>query len=165
MSECDILIEAMASASGDMSNQKQEALGKLLQQLTVKLQSRDAAMGELRSYYGQNAQEALVAQLDAIEKRVERAGDAIMSSAEALMAVAGKKGLDAEVAQQISHQVNAIFETCTFQDLICQHVQEVRLLLAPLDEALGQSGDAVQLAQSREHKADKDLLNGPTTNI
>lgn len=139
--------------------------------LSKKLLSSIAELGLIPSHFHNDLMPAAQAQLLAAEKRTEFAADKFLGAAEKLSELAGKV-TDAQHRNALQDQVNVIFEAANFQDLVAQHLNEVKLRLNGfvnymdcLEAAL--AGDEERLSKSRRHisEAKDTLLNGPTTSI
>lgn len=170
MQEYTTMLEQVSKASSNMPDGKRKEMDLLLTALAGKI---DALTNyeRLRKYYHTTAGDALNAQLNAIDKRTETAADDIMGAAEVIMDILGKEKPGPETNQKILDQVNKIFEACSFQDLITQHVTELRHLVTTVGDGFGpvttdtSSGGKSALHKKKDTRPDSHLLNGPTTNI
>jgi chemotaxis regulatin CheY-phosphate phosphatase CheZ len=119
-----------------------------------------------------NSLPALRAQMEAADKRTEKAADSILTHCEQMMLLL--KDCPAETQAQLQMHINSIFEASNFQDLVSQHINEIRRVVDALSEDLGvvrnnlqagQSGGQKSKREKRPERADAHLLNGPSTNV
>lgn len=172
MSELQAIIADMGSAAEGFAPKNKQVLLKLVTTLTGKMEAQSEEIRQMRDYYCDSAYGTIAAQLDAVEKRTDHAADAIMSAAEELLTLAGSGSLSAKDSPALLEKVNAIFEACTFQDLVAQHVHEVRQVADALKSefsaegmALGSKGSIRSSVKARDKRPDRALLNGPSPHI
>ena len=148
-------------------------VSKLVQRIAadiVQIDERNAAFLE-------NKLPALHAQMDAADKRTEKAADQILSCCERMMPLL--KDCPDAVKTELQKYINMIFSAGNFQDLVAQHINEVRLIIKDHGEdvadikAIMSSGATEDtfshLARTRlrekQVRSDAHLLNGPPTNV
>lgn len=113
-------------------------------------------------------------QLKAAEKRTETAVDDIMNAAENALAALSK--VEGAGKPEIEKAVNAIFEASCFQDLMAQHLNEVKLLINNFEHELKYMRESIEYLESDSMKekpvrkkalerSDQHLLNGPATDF
>lgn len=112
-------------------------------------------------------------QLAAAEKRTEKGLDQILSACEALPKDIG--AADDAVKKAVQEKINIIFEASNFQDLSAQHLNEVKLRLEKVKNAMNLindilTGDPAQIDKRIERykhmdRPDAHLLNGPATDV
>lgn len=162
--------EVQAAIDHVPDDKKAELITQIIA-LSHKLLSSITEVGNIPGYYQEQLRPDMEAQLNAAEKRTEKAADTFLNIAEALTALSAKA--DPALRDALQSQVNAIFEASSFQDLVAQHLNEVKLRLKELNEhmeALQQvfSG-APDSAKGRKKPLLKPtgdpLLNGPSTDV
>lgn len=127
---------------------------------------------EAASHYQNDLLPTITKQLAAAEKRTEKGVDQIMTACEN-MAKDPALTADTTIKKAVQTYGNAIFEASNFQDLSAQHLNEVKLRLEEVNNAMGLFMDIMtkepsQIAQSiarykRPRGLDAHLLNGPST--
>lgn len=123
----------------------------------------------------------ILEQIKAADKRTEDSADVIMTAAENIMALTSE--LDANKSDKIINEINKIFEASSFQDLVSQHLNEIKLLVEELNEDMavveavlnkGTTGSsksdtgafsAHKEKQQKKKRPDDHLLNGPATDV
>ena len=115
----------------------------------------------------------ITAQLAAAEKRTEKGIDQILTACESLPKSVASASDD--VKKAVQDKVNVIFEASNFQDLTAQHLNEVKLRLEKVKQAMSLvqdilNGDPAQIdiriARYRHmERSDAHLLNGPVTDV
>lgn len=122
-------------------------------------------------YFGE-LMPAMLAQIQAVDKRTEKAADQILTACEMMGQV--MDDLPAGPRERIQEQINAIFEASNFQDLVSQHANEIKRRLEDLSadlkdfqDVLNQisggnipAGERVR-TRDKNKRADAHLLNGP----
>ena len=167
-------IKEVGTALQSVDEDKRAVLVKSLVQLVNKLTDRMHNLGDISADF-QKHYPVIEKQLLAIEKRTEKATDEIMEIAEALGA--DTNDLTGESKEKVQKHVNSLFEVSGFQDLVAQHVIEVKTRVADVKEDM----DALQHTisefgasdspdgEARKKKTSKrlssDLLNGPSTDV
>lgn len=150
--------------------------------LLVKLSRVIASAGAKFYTVPQECKESLLpdinAQLSSVDKRTEVATEGILSACESLSSLA--RNLPEDLRRTMEEQINVIFESCNFQDLVAQHVNEARLRLealthtiedlhAAMEQTFGSKTAQDQSQQTPikrvrsplEERPDRHLLNGP----
>jgi len=151
---------------------EKEALAMKAAALTEALATDLNDMCKIACSFLDNSLPELLAQMEAADKRTEKATDSILTSTEQIMALLPK--CDTEIQPQLQTQINNIFEASNFQDLVSQHINEIRLVVTTLGEDLGEVRESLHALQdgipaaSRPRKPritrdDAHLLNGPST--
>lgn len=145
--------------------------------LTKKLVADLSEFTQIPKTFEEQHYPQITQQLAAAEKRTDVGIDKIMSAAEAIMKLAGD--LDAEPQDKIMKCVNVIFEAASMQDLVAQHLNEIKLCLDDLQEDFQILDDFLSdkdsenqgrntYAKKKAEKAkrsDSHLLNGPPTDV
>lgn len=172
----DVLRQAMQTLDQAPAEKKLLLVGqisKLVQRIAadiVQIDERNAAFLE-------NKLPALHAQMDAADKRTEKAADQILTCCERMMPLL-KDCPDATRAE-LQKYINMIFSAGNFQDLVAQHINEIRLIIKDHGEdvadikaimASGATEEAFShLARARlrekQVRSDAHLLNGPPTDV
>lgn len=166
-------IKEVGTALQSVDDEKRAVLVKSLVQLVNKLTDKMNTLGDISIAF-QEHHPVMEKQLLAIEKRTEKATDEIMEIAEALGADAAK--LEGDAKANVQKHVNALFEVSGFQDLVAQHVIEVKTRVADvkqdmdaLQNTLGEFGIAgtpsAKSTKKQSKRLSNDLLNGPSTDI
>ncbi|WP_435641126.1 hypothetical protein [Micavibrio aeruginosavorus] len=169
-------IHETSQAMDHVSPEKRAALADSMAQLAKRLADHVSALDDIPNHYQTFLMPAINDQITAAEKRTEKAADQILTAAESIMKSLSKMKGDA--AAEIQNQANIIFEATSFQDLVTQHLNEIRLRMKELNDDMlalqecmitisSGSGDGTA-AKPRARKAerpDAHLLNGPTTNF
>lgn len=165
-------IHETRAALETVPDDKKKVLIDSLIVLTQKMLDKVMTFSDLPDSYLNGLLPSITAQLEAADKRTERAADKLLGSGEAIMGAFGKP----DAKDVIMNEVNKIFETCSFQDLVSQHLNEVKLRLKDLTddmtdfqeslnalagESAGNAGDRPK----RQKRPDAHLLNGPSTVI
>lgn len=131
--------------------------------------------GDIPQNYATKIQPMMLKQLQAAEKRTERAADSFLSIAEELMPMLD--GLPEARKKEIQEKINEMFEASSFQDLVAQHLNEIKLLvndltydIEGLQETLMELGNTswqgTDFKRSVQQKrSDAHLLNGPSTDV
>lgn len=164
------MTDAIAVVDGQKRTDLLILLSKLAQQISVNI----AGLGDGLERFEKQLLPAINAQLAAADKRTEIAADKLMGSTEKISAIL--KTVPAAEKDAIQKELNAIFETCSFQDLVSQHLNEVRLRLGDLEKetvlirdtinSLGSSAESAAMRRRREEqRSDAHLLNGPSTEV
>lgn len=127
---------------------------------------------EAADHYRSDLFPAIVKQLSAAEKRTEKGIDHIMTACEK-MSQDPALTAEATIKKTVQTYSNAIFEASNFQDLSAQHLNEVKLRLEEVNNAMTlfvdiMTKEPTQIAQSFAHYKrprglDAHLLNGPST--
>ena len=108
-------------------------------------------------------------ELSAIVQATENATNAIMSSAETVLAA---DPTDPDYAEQVNAQMMQIFEACSFQDLTGQRVTKVVETIELIEKRINVMCDMLALADTdaadddpetlaREQRREDQILNGP----
>lgn len=162
-------IHEMQSAIEQVSGEKKVQLVNSLVALSKKLLEQLGELNEIPDHYEEVLKPEIVAQLAAAEKRTERAADSILSAVERMNPVLSK--VEAGLRQELMKEINVIFEASTFQDLVAQHLNEIKLRLEELEgemlalQATLKGGEAVPPKRRARIDPQKGLLNGPTTDF
>ncbi|AGH97274.1 hypothetical protein [Micavibrio aeruginosavorus] len=169
-------IQETSQAMGHVSPEKRAALADSIAQLAKRLADHVSALDDIPSHYQTFTMPAISDQIAAAEKRTEKAADQILTAAESIMKSLTKMKGDA--AAEIQNQANIIFEATSFQDLVTQHLNEIRLRMKELNDDMlalqdcminisSGSADGTQPKQRtrKSERPDAHLLNGPTTNF
>lgn len=168
------LIKTMQDAQdalGKVDGDKKVDIVNNLVSLSKKLVHHIAAFADIPQNFSKSLYPTITAQITAADKRTEKAADDIMGAAESIMAIADN--LEGDTKTKLMEQVNAIFETCSFQDLVAQHLNEIRLRVDDLKEdmddlsdmANGNTSSEEKLKKRKQKRSDAHLLNGPATNV
>lgn len=164
-------ITEIESKLDNVSNDKKEIIFGNLAKLTKKLLEKLSAFCLVPEDFSNKIYPAITLQIQAGEKRTEKAADDIMGAAEKIMNAAS--ALDGDVKNTIMTEVNTIFEACSFQDLVAQHLNEIRLCVEDIHADMENLKGALEGAQEsgktaipkKQKRPDAHLLNGPPTNI
>lgn len=154
-------------------NKKQDVINKLVT-LAKKMIQDLGSFSDVPKEYSYKIYPAIKDQLSAAEKRTEKAADEIMGAAEIIMSQL--PDINGPAKDKIQNAINQIFEASSFQDLVAQHLNEVKLLATNFDEDMkamgemmddiGSGGDSSKRPDSSTSKRpDAHLLNGPSTNF
>lgn len=154
-------------------DKKQDVINKLVK-LAKKMIQDLGSFSDVPKEYSFKIYPAMKDQLSAAEKRTEKAADDIMSAAEIIMAQL--PSINGPAKDKIQNAINQIFEASSFQDLVAQHLNEVKLLATDFDadmkamgemmDEIGTGGDSSKRPSSPNNKRpDAHLLNGPSTNF
>jgi chemotaxis protein CheZ len=167
-------IKQMSAAVGTLPEAKKAEVAGLLDLLSAKMDDI-ASYKKIRHYFQDTACQGIESQLNAIDKRTDVSADAIMTAAEAIVAIVSQDTRQADADQKVMEQVNKIFEACSFQDLVAQHTHEVRRLILPIENELQNNAGADALTSTEnsleqrrklgDSRPDSNLMNGPTTDI
>lgn len=169
-------IENTCSAITHVAPEKRAVLMESVIQLSKKLAEHISALDDVPHHYQTFTMPSINDQITAAEKRTERAAEKILTAAENIMKSVQK--IPGDACKEIQNQTNIIFEATSFQDLVTQHLNEIRLRMNELNDDMdalkscienicGSSGDTENLSirTRRNERPDAHLLNGPTTNI
>jgi len=150
--------------------EKKDVLMNSVIRLTEKVVNAFSEVKDIPENLEKNILPQIETQLKAAEKRTENAVDEIMNAAEnALSATANVEGPG---KAEIEKSINAIFEASCFQDLMAQHLNEVKLLLKRFETDVTFIKDSIEYLESanmtskpvrvqQEERSDQHLLNGP----
>ncbi len=155
----------------DVPDDKKLVLVDSLVQLTQRLMGDLAKLGDIPENYLTVLEPSITEQIDAAEKRTERAADVILGATEKIMT--SLPGVQGPIRQEIQNQVNAIFEASNFQDLVSQHLNEIKLRVELLTRDMRFLNDSMAgiaagggTNRAREpRRSDAHLLNGPSTKV
>ena len=169
-------IEETKAALDSVSEDKKPPLVISLVTLSKKLIDKVLCFKDVPERFETEILPALYSQIEAAEKRTEKAADDIMSATENIMAALAE--IEGTGKDKVQKNVNALFEACNFQDLVAQHLKEIRLLSDDLAEdmqelnesmdSLGGNGSVNAQMPGRARKQtrpDAHLLNGPATDF
>lgn len=152
---------------------KKVALVDSLFQLTRRMVDDVVQLNDIPEHYLSQIEPIMSNQILAAEKRTEKAANDILAATENIMSLL--PAVQGPVKQDIQNQVNALFEASNFQDLVSQHLNEIKLRLDQLNKDMQMlsdvmaglsSGKQSSSARAREpRRSDAHLLNGPTTKL
>lgn len=159
-----------------VSPEKREELLDILMLLTKKLTSQLADFSQIPENFIEDYHPRFEMQLKAAEKRTDEGIDKIMGAAESIMSTCGT--LASGEKDKIMEQVNVIFEASSMQDLVAQHLNEMKILMDEMKEDFeifssvlsdtdgkATEGAYKRLKSQKEKRPDKHLLNGPSTDF
>jgi hypothetical protein len=166
------VIEETLAAMEQLPEDKRAKLAESLAHLSRKALEQVQGISALPGHYREQLRPQVESQLQAAEKRTEMAAEAFLTIAERLGALAGKTS-DPLVQQVLQAECGKIFEACSFQDLVAQHLNEITLRLKEMDQWMGAlqsalNGDAHDAAKALDRiqqQAGDQLLNGPSTQV
>ena len=114
-------------------------------------------------------------QISAIDSRSEGAADKILDLGLEISKFVAD--LPDDKGKELQNHINEIYESCSFQDLVSQHANEIRLTIERLTTDIGYFKQALSISNYKEnysfaeHKdrtkasAEGKFLNGPTTEL
>lgn len=159
---------ALESASGANQSELAKDMVPAMQALLANL----ASFKDIPEHYFDNLMPAMLAQIQAVDKRTETAADQILTACETMGQILDD--LPDGPKERIQEQINAIFEASNFQDLVSQHANEIKRRLEDLSDDIKDFQDALAHVASgtipdgervrtrdKNKRADAHLLNGP----
>jgi chemotaxis regulatin CheY-phosphate phosphatase CheZ len=166
-------VKALDQAPAEKKVTLVETVGKLVQRIAADI----VQINERNNSFLDNKLPALNAQLDAADKRTEKAANQILTCCERMMPLL--KDCPAPAKAELQKYINLIFAAGNFQDLVSQHINEVRKIVQDQGEdaadikaimSSSASDDAFShqaRARLREKqvRSDAHLLNGPPTDV
>ncbi|HCK32250.1 MAG: hypothetical protein CMH32_06820 [Micavibrio sp.] len=165
-------VETIRKAPDD----KKPALLDSLLSISQKLMRVTKQFSDIPDTYVTKLSPMIEKQLSAAERRTERAADQFLTVAEEIKPLLD--GVDEATKKEIQNKLNEMFEISTFQDLVAQHLNEVKLLMndltydiEELQEALIALGDSSMGGGKKfersvqQKRSDEHLLNGPSTDF
>lgn len=166
-------VETLLASLETASDEKKIATVTSLANLAKRLVTDISTMTDVTEQYQKTILPALYAQLQAAEKRTEKAVDEILSSCEEIVKTV--KDEKPEIKSAIQAQTNRIFETSAFQDLVSQHLNEIKIKIDDVGRNLGIlqeiiTGDPDKISENikklqKTKGFDDHLLNGPSTKV
>lgn len=168
-------IEETKIAIDSVADEKKVPLVKSLITLTKKVMTSALSFKDIPENFETVILPGMTSQLEAAEKRTEKAADSIMTSTEKIMSALGD--IEGKGKDIIQTEVNNLFEACNFQDLVAQHLNEIKLLtddlaadMSDLSAAMNEMGEggengSVAKRPRKEKRPDSHLLNGPSTDF
>lgn len=166
-------VQTLLDSLETASDEKKVATVKSLAALSKRLIGDISTMTEVTEKYQETILPALYAQLNAAEKRTEKAVDEILSACEDM--VKAVKDENPNVKSAIQTHTNRIFETSAFQDLVSQHLNEIKIKIDDVGRNLGIlqeiiKGDPDKISENikklqKSKGFDDHLLNGPSTKV
>ncbi len=165
--------EAMAKAPDDKKIVIAETVNKLIQRVAGDM----VDINERNDAFLTKQIPAIYAQLEAADKRTEKAANQIMTCAERMMPLL--KDCPDPAKAELQKYINIIFEAGSFQDLVAQHVNEVRRIVKDVEEDASDikaimnttatddafSHQARARLRQKQQRPDAHLLNGPSTAV
>lgn len=166
-------VQALDHAPAEKKVALVETVGKLVQRIAADI----VQINERNNSFLENKLPALNAQLDAADKRTEKAANQILTCCERMMPFL--KDCPDPAKTELQKYINLIFSAGNFQDLVSQHINEVRKIVQDQGEdaidiraimSSNASDDAFShqaRARLREKqvRSDAHLLNGPPTDV
>lgn len=163
--------EAMAKVPEDRKAAIAETVNKLIQRVAEDM----VGINERNDTFLLKQIPAIYAQLAAADKRTEKAANQIMTCAERMMPLL--KECPDHIKTELQKYINIIFEAGNFQDLVAQHVNEVRRIVKDVEEDAtdikaimnttatddAYSHQARARMRQKQQRPDAHLLNGPST--
>lgn len=109
-------------------------------------------------------------QLNEVVKDTEVATNTIMDKADAVMALSGQV-TDVDISGKLMEHAVGILEACSFQDITGQRIRKVMATLEQIELRLNRliklfggtlpEGVAIAPIETKERRADEDLMRGP----
>lgn len=165
-------IQETSAALKTVPEEKKQPLVTSLVQLIQRVSKDLGRFADIPLHFNNKTYPALTGQITAAEKRTEKAADDIMTAAEKIMSALAH--VDGAGKTDIQTGLNAIFEASSFQDLVAQHLQEIRTLTEDINTDMkdlatnfstGSSDEGTMTRPPRDKRPDAHLLNGPTTDF
>lgn len=168
------VIQEISDALETAQEDKKPALVKSIIMIMKQIAKTVDEFNDIPETYSQKLHPAMLAQMKAAERRTEEATDKFLTISEKIGAVL--KDVPEPAKATIQNSLNEIFETSSFQDLVAQHLNEIRLLIDDLTYDIESLDFAIKSLTSEEagqsvqrtiktRRPDDHLLNGPATDF
>lgn len=165
-------IEQLETSFDKVSEEDRGKLTTSLASLLRRISDDLLALGDVPSYYLSEYEPMILKQLQAADKRTENAANEYMDIAEEISKEA--RSLEPPAKDKMQKLVYKIYENSNFQDLVSQHLNEIRLLLETTNKDISElksildglgidpkSDAAKKRRQTQIKRPDDHLLNGP----
>ncbi|MFA5593398.1 MAG: hypothetical protein WC989_08820 [Micavibrio sp.] len=170
----DVLEKAMGAVATAPAEKKAELVDNI-SRLIQRISGDVVQINERNDVFLEAQLPAIHAQLEAAEKRTEKAANQILTCCERMMPLLSE--CPDKVKSELQNYINIIFAAGNFQDLVAQHLNEVRRIVDDVGEDATDirailSSPASEDAFSHQNRArfrekrqrpDAHLLNGPST--